>query len=345
MTPDTLTFADARSARLASTWSGAVELVGRSHAISRVQELLRRAAGSDACTLITGEPGSAVESVARELHGRSRRADAPFVRIDCGTAEIGGVDRLLFGLAPDLSGSSPRNEAADLEPVTRDSSVAAAIGGTLFLQDVSELPASTQARLARIARDGEVRIDGAAVATRCRLIASASPGLDADVHAHRFRGDLYRRLSATRIDLPPLRDRAEDVPLLAQRLLDDCAAAGAPARSFTQTALALLGALTWPGNVAELRDAIHRVAAATDVAVIQVEHVLPALRLLRAPAAFVPSGNLREARLRFEREYIAAVLQHHGWRMADAAQTLGIQRPNLYRKARQLGIPLARLSE
>ena len=346
MTPDTLTFADARSARPASTWSGAVELVGRSHAISRVQELLRRAAGSDACTLITGEPGSAVESVARELHGRSRRADAAFVMIDCSAADSGGVDRLLFGSAPDLTtGSGPRNEAADLEPVTPDSSVAAAVGGTLFLQDVSELPASTQARLARIARDGEVRIDGAAVATMCRLVASASPGLDADVHAHRFRGDLYRRLSATRIDLPPLRDRAEDVPLLAQRLLADCAAAGSPARSFTQTALALLGALTWPGNVAELRDAIHRVAAETDVAVIQVEHVLPALRLLRAPAPFVPSGNLREARLRFEREYIAAVLQHHGWRMADAAQTLGIQRPNLYRKARQLGIPLARLSE
>jgi DNA-binding NtrC family response regulator len=346
VTPDTLTFAEARSARLASAGSGAVELVGRSHAISRVQELLRRAAGSDACTLITGEPGSAVESVARELHGRSRRSDTPFVIVDCGAADTGGVDRLLFGSAPDLStGSSPRNEAADLEPVTRDSCVAAAIGGTLFLQDVGELPASTQARLARIARDGEVRIDGAAVATMCRLIASASPGLDADVHARRFRGDLYRRLSATRIDLPPLRDRAEDVPLLAQRLLDDCAAAGSPARSFTQTALALLGALTWPGNFAELRDAIHRVVAETDVAVIQVEHVLPALRLLRAPAPFVPSGNLREARLRFEREYIAAVLQHHGWRMAEAAQTLGIQRPNLYRKARQLGIPLARLSE
>jgi len=346
VTRDTLTFADARSARLASAGSGAVELVGRSHAISRVQELLRRAAGSDACTLITGEPGSAVESVARELHGRSRRSDTPFVMVDCGAADTGGVDRLLFGSAPDLStGSSPRNEAADLEPVTRDSSVAAAIGGTLFLQDVSELPASTQARLARIARDGEVRIDGAVVATMCRLIASASPGLDADVHAHRFRGDLYRRLSATRIDLPPLRDRAEDVPLLAQRLLDDCAAPGSPARSFTQTALALLGALTWPGNLAELRDAIHRVVAETDAAVIQVEHVLPALRLLRAPAPFVPSGNLREARLRFEREYIAAVLQHHGWRMAEAAQTLGIQRPNLYRKARQLGIPLARLSE
>jgi DNA-binding NtrC family response regulator len=79
--------------------------------------------------------------------------------------------------------------------------------------------------------------------------------------------------------------------------------------------------------------------------VIQVEHLLPAVQLDRAPAPFAPSGNLREARLRFEREYIAAVLQHHSWRMADAAATLGIQRPNLYRKARQLGIPIARLSD
>src|SRR5207244_8431977 len=155
----------------------------------------------------------------------------------------------------------------------------------------------------------------------------------------------YRRLAAMRIDLPPLRDRAEDLPLIAQRLLDDCAADGSAAKTFTQTALALLGALTWPGNFAELRDAIQRVAAETCADVIQVEDLLPALQLLRAPAPFVPSGNLREARLRFERDYIAAVLQHHGWRMAEAAQTLGIQRPNLYRKARQLGIPLTRSSE
>ena len=141
--------------------------------------------------------------------------------------------------------------------------MAAAIGGTLYLQNVTELRASTQAQLARIARDGEVRIDGAPVATMCRFIASAPPGIDADVHAHRFRGDLYRRLSAARIDLPPLRDRPDDVPALAVRLLDDCAAAGAPPRSFTQAALALFGALTWPGNLAELRDAIERVVAET----------------------------------------------------------------------------------
>jgi DNA-binding NtrC family response regulator len=352
--PEALSLAEARSAKLHATVGGAVELLGRSNAVTRVQELLRRAAASDAGTFITGEAGSSVESVARELHVRSRQAAASFVIVECAALDAAGIDRLLFGALPDPStgsGSSrgsAKDDAAprDLESVTRESLVATAIGGTLFLRDVSELPASTQARLARLARDGEVRIDGAPVATMLRLVASASPAIDGDVQAHRFRADLYRRLAAMRIDLPPLRDRAEDVAVLAQRLLDDiCAAEGLPARTFTQTALALLGALNWPGNFAELRGAIERVVADTRADVIQVEHLLPALQLLRAPAPFVPSGNLREARLRFERDYIAAVLQHHGWRMAAAAQTLGIQRPNLYRKARQLGIPLSRLSD
>jgi len=166
------------------------------------------------------------------------------------------------------------------------------------------------------------------------------------VHANRFRSDLYRRLSTSRIDLPQLRERPDDVPVLAARILEDwCVAQGAAVRTFTQPALALLAALTWPGNVAELKAVVERAAQETSHDVIQIEDVLPALNLDRAPARFTPAGELREARLRFERDYISAVLQHHGWRMADAAETLGIQRPNLYRKARQLGIPLTRASE
>ena len=101
----------------------------------------------------------------------------------------------------------------------------------------------------------------------------------------------------------------------------------------------------WPGNLAELRAAIERVLRETHEEVIQVEHMLPALQLDRAPTPFVPAGNLREARLKFERDYMASVLQHCGWRMAEAAHALGIQRPNLYRKARQLGIPVTRVPE
>ena len=136
------------------------------------------------------------------------------------------------------------------------------------------------------------------------------------------------------------------VPALAVRLLEEaCVAGGRPKATFSKAALALVGALTWPGNLAELRSVIQRIAADARGDVIQIEQLLPAMPLSRAAARFVPAGNLREARLRFERDYISSVLQHHEWRMADAARTLGIQRPNLYRKARQLGIPLTRSSE
>ena len=337
--PETLMVAERHADESGRADAGALELVGRSPAVARAQELVRRAATLNSGVLITAPSGSAVESVAHELHIRGNRSAAAYVMVACEARDPARLDRLLFG-------AQAENAPADLESVSSESRVAAAKDGTLFLENVTDLPASAQARLARIARDGEVRIDGAPVATNFRLVASALPGVEAEVDAHRFREDLYRRLSAVRIDVPPLRERAEDIPVLATRILADiCADRGVKPRTFTQAALALLGALTWPGNLTELRDAIERVASSSVEEVIQVEQLLPALQLERAPVPFAPSGYLREARLRFERDYIAAVLQHHGWRMADAAQTLGIQRPNLYRKARQLGIPLARLVE
>jgi len=333
---DPLKLAAPRAGRPAG---GAVELVGRSAVITRVQEIVRRAAASEGGILIVAESGAATDSIARELHARSRHAASPYVVVECGAADAARLDRRLFG-------ASASDAGADLESATSDSAIAAARGGVLFLRDATELPAAAQARLAQIARDGEVSIDGARAETGFRLIASASPGIEADVEARRFRVDLYRRLSAVRIDLPPLRKRQEDVPALAVRLLDDiCARRGVAPRSFAQAALALVGALTWPGNVEELHSAIDRAVSETESDVIQIEHMLPALRLDRTPEPFAPAGNLREARTRFEREYIASVLQHYGWHMANAAQALGIQRPNLYRKARQLGIPLARATE
>jgi DNA-binding NtrC family response regulator len=336
--PETLVLGE-RHATKSSPLSNALELVGQSPAVVRALELVRRAAVLNSNVLITAPSGAAVESVAQELHIRGPRSAAPYVIVACEAREPAQLDRLLFG-------AQHAEAPPDLESVSRESRVAAAKDGTLFLQNVTELPASAQARLARIVRDGEVRVEGAPVATNFRIVASALPGVEAEVESHRFRADLFRRLSVVRIDVPTLRERAEDIPALATRLLDDiCAARGLKPRSFTHAALALLGALTWPGNIAELREAIERVVDSGVDDTIPVEHLLPALQLDRAPVPFAPSGCLREARLRFEREYIGAVLQHHRWRMADAAQTLGIQRPNLYRKARQLGIPLTRSSE
>jgi len=334
--PDTVTRAAARFTRPAAV---AIELTGRSPAIARVQEFVRRAAAGEGGVLIIAERGCAVDSLARELHARSRRSLGPFVKVECGSTDAASLDRDLFG-------DHFVSTSVDLESIAVESRIAAARGGTLFLQDIGDLPAGVQSRLARVVRDGEVRIDGVSVEVGIRLVASASANLESDVDGHRFRADLFRRLSSVRIDLPPLRERQEDVPALASRLLDDlCAARGLPPRSFTQAALALIGALTWPGNLIELSDAIDRVVTDASGDVIQIEHLLPALRLQRTSPSFVPNGNLREARMRFERDYIASVLQHHEWRMAEAAETLGMQRPNLYRKAKQLGIPLTRASE
>src|SRR5690242_2802872 len=212
---DPLVLADARGrfARVTAP-RGAIELVGESPAATRVQELVRRAAPLDGGVLITAESGVAADSIAYELHARSRRANGPYVIVECQTGDAARIDRLLFG-APD---PTPHT---DLEAVSAESRIATARGGTRFLRDVAELPAAVQAKLARIARDGEVRIDGAPVPLAWRLVATATPAVDADVQAHRFRVDLYRRLSTTRIDLPALRERAEDVPAIAMRLLDE----------------------------------------------------------------------------------------------------------------------------
>jgi two-component system nitrogen regulation response regulator NtrX len=331
--------ANSRPTRLVPAPAGSIELLGRSQAAARLQELVRRAATLSTGVLIVAERGVDAESIARAVHARSRQAGTPLVLVDCAAEPAGAFDPLLFGAAP-------IDAPTDLEPVASASRVAAARGGTLVLRDVGELPAAVQARLARIARDGEMRVDGAIAPAAFRIIATATPAIDADVREHRFRGDLYRRLTASRIDVPSLRDRAEDVPAMAARVLEEaCAAAGSAPRAFTQAALALLSALSWPGNLAELSSVIERVAGSVPQGALQIEHVLPALQLQRNASAVVPAGSLREARQRFERDYIAAVLQQHGWRVADAAQTLGIQRPNLYRKARQLGIPVTRLPE
>jgi DNA-binding NtrC family response regulator len=315
----------------------AVELVGPSAAAVRTRELVRRAAPLDGGVLLVAEPGIDTASIAREIHDRSRYAERPFCVLACSEGATSDLERRLFGTRSDAD--------RDRVAIAADSLLAEARGGTLYLQDALDLSAALQARLARVVRDGEIMTAGAVMPLGLRLVASAPPTVDEDVRANRFRSDLFRRLAVSRIDLPPLRERVDDIAALAERVLHDaCRASGVPPRSFTQAAQALLAALAWPGNLGELRATIAGVVAGTDAAVLQIEHLLPVLRLERAAPAMTSAATLRDARQRFERDYIAQVLQRHGWRLAEAARALGIQRPNLYRKARQLGIPLTRQS-
>jgi DNA-binding NtrC family response regulator len=308
-----------------------VDLIGTGPSIRRAADVVRRAAGSGDTVLIVAEPGFNPERIARAIHHAGAHASRPFISIDCGDTPAAVVQRL-FG--------AERKSRSQYETVTADSALAEAGEGTIFLADVSEMPAAAQLRLSRLLRDGEMRVRRSTAQVRFRLMASAAPGLGADVHQHRFRPELYRRLQRLRVDVPPLRDRSGDLPALIDAVLAEISASRSMACTLTPAARTALAALRWAGNIDELRDALARLLDRCDGSVIRQEDVLADLQHTHARPRRVHATleSLREARQTFEREYISTVLEEYGWRMTEAARVLGIERANLYRKTRQLGI-------
>jgi two-component system nitrogen regulation response regulator NtrX len=225
--------------------------------------------------------------------------------------------------------------------VSHSSRLFEASGGTLFLQNLPEMPNRVQAKLHRVLRDREAVLstDRSRLELDIRPIAAVDPGFESAVEEGRLRRDLYDRLSLIRIELPPLRQRREDVPFLANYFLKEiCRANGAPIKTLTRSAVTLLAALPWRGNAPELRALLERLVLLTPHGSIRLEDLLAQVRLDSSEITSVGGTTLRDARLRFERDYIAAVVRQHHGRMGDAAQALGIQRTNLYRKLRQLSV-------
>ncbi|HXG54989.1 MAG TPA: sigma 54-interacting transcriptional regulator [Vicinamibacterales bacterium] len=303
-----------------------------------------RAALADACArrgpvLLIAEAGCRAEDVVEALHSRTR-AGRPLVWVDCGASDPADIDVRLFGAV------APRAGAHDLETIGSDAAILDASDGTLVLDNIDGLPASSQRRLARVLRDGEVRVPGAALpcVAGFRLVGATARDLDEEANEGRFREDLLRRFAA-RITVPPLRQRSQDIPEIVERLARD---AGREAMTFTSAAINVLAALPWTRNVDELGAVLGRILAGMATAVPDAVRQEDVLLNLPIPGGFARpdlTASLREARRRFEREYIAAVLERHQWRMSDAARTLGIERANLYRKTRQLGIARATRGE
>jgi DNA-binding NtrC family response regulator len=205
----------------------------------------------------------------------------------------------------------------------------------VYLDEMTALAESDQHALADLLRRREGAEDPVAV----RFIGAGPPRVDDWVSRGDLRADLVEALGVVRIELPPLRQRTEDIPLLSTHFLKQaCSRHGIPPKTFSRSALTLMTALPWPGNTAELRALTERLAVLISRGVVLLEDVLANVRLDGAQALGGPSGTLREARERFERDYVAAVLQHHRGRMGDAAKELGIERTNLYRKIKQLNI-------
>lgn len=293
--------------------------------------MARRAADSDDSVLIVAEAGFCPERIARSIHQASPRAAEPFITIDCAD-DHGVVLHRLFG--------TERQPRVDYEVALGGSALAEVGRGTLLLSDVSEMPAAAQLRMSRLLRDGELRVRRTMAAVRFRVMASAAPSLEADVHQRRFRAELYRRLQRLRVDVPPLRDRAVDLPAVIDAALTEICRLRQVHCTLAPAARTALAALRWAGNLDELRGSLARLVDRCGGGVIRQEDVLADLQQLEthprgASTAFT---SLREARQTFERDYIASVLESSGWRMTDAARILGIERANLYRKTRQLGI-------
>ena len=307
-------------------------LRGRSSAALRqLRELRAAQADPGAAVLISAEPGLDVLAVAWTLHGST---GGEFVTVPCGGLSHDQLESLLFGTT---EGSSGRSRG--LDAVRRSSALASS--GTLVLCEAGELPAGIQRRLSRVLRDAEVyvRESRRAAAIAARIIATSGPHLEDDVHAGRLRADLYRRLSVRRVELAPLRERPEDIPELVGALAEEIAAAHQSApRTYAPAALTALASLPWPRNIDGLRELLTRLHVMAPGAPARQEDVLRSLGSGAVPARLARFDRLRDARKRFEREYIGAVLDQHGWHIAQAAATLGIERANLYRKIRQLGL-------
>ena len=318
-----------------------------STAMQEVHALVARASAMRAGVMIQGEDGTGRQLVARAIHVAQSPSE-PFIAVDCSTLDANDLDADLFGAAKTSGAhpSAPREDPRGLERVTRKSRLLQARAGTLYFQHIADAPTRVQQRLARIFRDREAVLaeTGETVALALRPMASVDPGIDRSVQEGRVRDDLFRRLSVIRIDMPALRNRHEDIPALANHFVREiCAGRRVGAKTLSRAALSLIAALPWRGNANELRTLLEgAVASLADGRGIGIEDVLAHVRLDGGSVVFANGGTLRQARARFEREYITATLEQHHGRITDAAKSLGIQRTNLYRKMRSLRVNRSR---
>ena len=307
-------------------------LVGRSGGMLAVYKQIALACGSDAPVLVMGETGTGKELVARAIHKNGARAQRPFVPVNCGALPEGLLESELFGhLRGAFTGA-----VADKRGLFEE-----ARGGTLFLDEIGEMSKALQVRLLRALETGEVRPVGSArvMSVDTRVIAATHRDLERAAREGSFREDLFYRLHVFVIRVPPLRERREDIPLLAAHFLAGFAARGRGAASLTPAAVAALATHNWPGNVRELENTLERLVAEARGGTLDVPDLPPAFRERRAALEeplFTGLPSLEE----LEKRYLRHVLAEVRGNRSRAAEVLGIDRRTLYRMAERFGIEL-----
>jgi two-component system nitrogen regulation response regulator NtrX len=310
-------------------------MIGSSVPMQALRQQIEFAAPTNGRVLIYGENGTGKELVAHLLHLHSLRRDQPFVEMNCAAIPEELIESELFGhMKGSFTGATEDKEGK----------FAQADGGTLFLDEVGDMSSKTQAKVLRVLEEQRFTPVGGNTSMHVdvRVIASTNKDLEKEIEAGNFREDLYYRLNVIPFQLPPLRDRKEDVSELTRYFLEDFARKYArKPPTFTRKALEILECYPWPGNVRELRNIMERVVIMTPQRRLDVFDLPEAILRRTILTASEPDGaaSLQDAREKFERAFILQKLMEHKGSVSHAAQALQIERSNLYRKMRQLGIP------
>jgi two-component system response regulator HydG len=304
-------------------------LLGRSPAIRSVREIIARVAPTDATVLVTGETGTGKELVARSIHDQSEFADGPFIAVNCAALAEGVLESELFGHKRGAFTGAVRDRTGLFE---------AASGGTILLDEIGDVSPGVQHRLLRVLQERELTPVGSVRPVRvdARIVAATNRDLRAEMEAGRFRDDLYYRLNVVRIELPPLRARREDIPLIVDAFFGRVGRR--PHAGCSPLAMRLLQAYDWPGNVRELLSVLESAHIQAGGRRIEAQHLTADVRDARGERTDGSERYRRVSPAEDERAAISAALAETGGARSAAAERLGMSRTTLWRKMREYGL-------
>jgi two-component system nitrogen regulation response regulator NtrX len=324
------------NARLKEATESRFTMVGDSPALQKVRELIAKVGPTSARVLITGENGTGKELVARALHEASPRRDRPFIEVNCAAIPSELIESELFGHMKGSFTGAFADRAGKFEQ---------ADGGTLFLDEVGDMSLSAQSKLLRVLQEGVVtRIGGSkSIQVDVRVLAATNKDLDGEIAEGRFREDLLYRLNVVPIDVPPLRERREDIPALVTHFAEQLSAsAGVPGRRFADDAVRRLQTRSWPGNIRELRNAVERaliLASGKMVTAADIDQLLPGST---GSDTGTPEGSgshtFETFKQEAEKNFLVQQLREHDWNVSETARALKMPRSNLYKKIERYGL-------
>jgi two-component system nitrogen regulation response regulator NtrX len=320
--------------RLKRTIENEFEIIGESEAIKKIHEIINRVAATDSRVLITGENGTGKELVARAIHYKSKRKEAPFVEVNCAAIPEELIESELFGHVKGSFTNAIKDHEGKFEQ---------ADGGTLFLDEIGDMSLSAQAKVLRALEEGKIeRVGGTQpIKVDVRIIAATNKNLIEEIEAGNFREDLYHRLNVIPIYIPPLRERKEDIPLLLEhfnKLLSE--KYGYAPKEFTKDAVEKITSLKFSGNIRELKNLIERILIMVPDKKITSENVTPYLPLdiKKEENIFDISNSFAEFKERTEKMFLEKHLKQNNWNISKTAEALGIQRSHLYNKIKKYGL-------